>query len=587
MIRNVFKGMLLTQILSAMTVTLCLLVDSMMIGRFLGVNSMTAYGLSSPVLLVFAALGAMLSAGVQVVSGKTMGRGDIEETNSCFSVSIIASAAIVVIGLVVVFLMPDQLCMLLGAGSPSADNEIFFLTKDYLIGFIVGAPAFIFAQIMIPYAQMAGQQNRLIVAVVFMIISDVVFDLMNVYLFHGGMLGMGLASSFSYYIAVAIGLTYFISRKSIYKFSFRFFKLSTGREIVKHGIPTVINQISLVLLVYVFNRILLEVGGNLAVAAYSVVSTVSNICYSFGSGVAAVSLTLSAVFMGDEDRSSLHALMRIMTWYAVVLDLVLTVVVIVIAPVLVGIFLEDAAAKDMALAGVRLFSLSLISCSLNTSLKNFYQGTGRQWLTQFISFTQNFVFCAIYAFVLSRFIAETGVWLAFVLGETTTLIIICVIVFVHNKRVAFSAEAFAMLSDEIGVNDHELFERVINTKEEVVKVSEELYDFCKEHGESKKTATYLSLCLEEMANNIIEYGFTSDKRKHTIDVRFMNKRKKRFLRIRDDCRSFDPVTYTQAKKDRSEDKDITSHIGIRMVMNMVKDANYINSLGLNNLTLEL
>lgn len=62
MIRKVFRQMLVAQILSSMTVMICMLVDSLMIGRFLGVDSMTAYGLASPVLLVFAAVGSMLSA---------------------------------------------------------------------------------------------------------------------------------------------------------------------------------------------------------------------------------------------------------------------------------------------------------------------------------------------------------------------------------------------------------------------------------------------------------------------------------------------------------------------------------------------
>ena len=87
MIRKIFRQMLVTQILSAMTVMLCMLVDSMMIGRFLGVDSMTAYGLANPVLLIFAAYGAMLSAGIQVMCGKTMGAGDKEGTNACFSAS--------------------------------------------------------------------------------------------------------------------------------------------------------------------------------------------------------------------------------------------------------------------------------------------------------------------------------------------------------------------------------------------------------------------------------------------------------------------------------------------------------------------
>ena len=45
--------------------------------------------------------------------------------------------------------------------------------------------------------------------------------------------------------------------------------------------------------------------------------------------------------------------------------------------------------------------------------------------------------------------------------------------------------------------------------------------------------------------------------------------------------NFDPIKYLELHSD----DDPTSHIGIRMVMKMVKSANYVNSLGLNNLTL--
>ncbi len=85
MIKNVFKQMIWTQILSAMTVTLCLLVDNIMIGQFLGEDSIAAYGLTTPVLLVFAAFGAMISAGIQVVCGKTIGKGDEKGTASCYT----------------------------------------------------------------------------------------------------------------------------------------------------------------------------------------------------------------------------------------------------------------------------------------------------------------------------------------------------------------------------------------------------------------------------------------------------------------------------------------------------------------------
>ena len=64
MIKKLFQQMIISQIVSSMAVTLCLLVDSIMIGRFLGVDSMAAYGLANPVLLIFAAFGALLSSGI-------------------------------------------------------------------------------------------------------------------------------------------------------------------------------------------------------------------------------------------------------------------------------------------------------------------------------------------------------------------------------------------------------------------------------------------------------------------------------------------------------------------------------------------
>ena len=67
MIRKLTKQMLTAQILSALTVSLCLLIDSIMIGRFLGVEAIAAYQLANPILLVIGALGSMLAAGIQVV----------------------------------------------------------------------------------------------------------------------------------------------------------------------------------------------------------------------------------------------------------------------------------------------------------------------------------------------------------------------------------------------------------------------------------------------------------------------------------------------------------------------------------------
>ena len=336
------------------------------------------------------------------------------------------------------------------------------------------------------------------------------------------------------------------------------------------------------LLTFVLNRMLLGLQGTHAVAAYSVIATVGNICYAFSSGVAAVTLTLSSIFYADEDRTSLKDLVKIMCYYGVIICTTVTAVVLLLAKPMVMLFLTDTEAKDMAITGFRFFVLSLVPCVLNTCFKNYYQGIDRIKLTMVISVFQNFALTALAALILSRFLGVTGVWLGFVCGESLTLCGITLIVYARNKQAKISAEAFSLLSDSLGVEDNDCIEASILKSEDVVAVSTKACDFCKEHGIPKKTSNLIALSIEEMANNIVHHGFDG-KKDHSIDIRVMLKNGSPVLRIRDNCKNFDPVKYLELHKT----DDPASHIGIRMIMKLVKDANYVNSLGLNNLTLTL
>ena len=569
MIKKLFKQMLLTQILSSMTVMLCMLIDSIVIGRFLGVDSMTAYGFSTPILLVFAALGNMVSAGVQVLCGKAMGSGDRKGAHACFSVSVFIMLAISVVGVAGVMLFTDQICEILGAGKPTPDNDVFFLTKDYLRGFIIGAPAFLSAQIMVPYMQISGERLRLVIAVALMTVSDIIFDILNVLVFDGGTFGMGLASSLSYYIAFIIGVLYFFKRDCLFRFRLRLIKAKVIGHLIRDGMPTLINQISLVLLMYSFNTMLADVGGNHAVAAYSVISSVGNICYSFGSGIAAVALMLSSIFYSDEDRGPLIHLVFTMTTVAIVICGAVTALVLIFAEPMVMLFLNDADAKGMAITGLRFFALSLVPCAINTNFKNFYQGIDRAVLTQAVSILQNFALTALAAFVLSRFMGVNGIWMGFVTGETLTLVVISAIVFISRKKVKISGEAFSLLPDSFGQSDHTPLEMMLTSPEDVEKASAAVAGYCRENGLGEGLDTELPEDVRVMCQSIAENGFAGRK-KRWIEMSLIDKNGTPVLRIRDNCESFNPYKYLkQTGKDLSR----------------ISVADYANSLGLNSLKL--
>ena len=83
--------------------------------------------------------------------------------------------------------------------------------------------------------------------------------------------------------------------------------------------------------------------------------------------------------------------------------------------------------------------------------------------------------------------------------------------------------------------------------------------------------------------NTVKYGFSDGSMGHHVEVRVIVSGDKHIVRFRDDCLAFDPTKYLELYNDN----DPTSHLGIRTMMALSKEAIYINSLGLDNLTLKL
>ena len=575
---------MITQVVSAMTVTLCMLIDSIVIARFLGVHAMAAYGYTQPVLLAFAAPGAMISAGIQVVCGRTLGAGDRDGSDSCFSVSIAITALISILGLLFVLIFAGPLCTILGAGTPSSDNPVYYLTKDYLTGFIIGVPAFLTAQIMVPFLQMSGNRTRLVAAVLVMTVLDVAFDLLNVLVINGGIFGMGLASSLSYYAAVIVGIGYFLGKDCLFRLKRRGLRLSMLREILGGGVPTVINQLSLVFLILLLNNLLRSTGGHVAVAAYSVVSTISNLCYAFCNGNSSVALMMASIFFTDEDRSSIYTLVKTMRRSAIVVLAAVTAIVILCAEPIVALFLtEETDAIALATEGLRLFALCLIPCALNTTFKFYFQGIGRVKLMEVICVLQNFALPARGALILGHMFGTTGLWLCFLFGEGAALLFICICVWKHNGRIAFNDRDFALLDETFGVPAKDCFECSVKSIEDAVDASSRAIEFCLDHNVKKTVSTMIGLCIEEIAINTVTFGFVEDSATCNIDVRLVFRDDERIVRIRDNCVGFDPIHYHKLHLD----DDPVAHLGIRTVVSFAKEAVYLNTFGLNNLTLRL
>ena len=572
MIRKLVRQMLAAQTLSALTVSVCLLIDNIMIARFLGESAIAAYGLANPVLLVIGAIGSMLSAGVQVACSRSLGQGSQSETNAGYSSAVVMTAAISLAFMAVVLALRTPLARLMGADREAA---LMADTSGYMAGFIIGAPASMGALILVPFLQMAGRSGLLIASVLGMTVTDVAFDLLNVKVFHGGMFGMGLASSLSYYVAMVIGGGYFLSKKSVFKFTRAGVRRDKMAELLRGGVPTVFNMASSVVLIFAMNKLLLSTpSGAMAVAAFTVIITIGNASNCISTGMGGVSLTLTGILYNEEDQNGLKDLLGMLIRWAVALGVGMAAILIVFAPAFVSLFLPNPTEiQRMAIQGTRLYALGLIPCCVNNAFKSGYQGIGRVRTMELICVMEGAVLPILSAMAL---IHLSAVWLYFLVGETLTLLGILGYAALHNG--CFGGDLL-LLPKDFRLPPEDLMEADIRTTHEAVQVSQAADAFCRAHARNPLLADHLALCIEEMGTNIVQHGFSPDGKNH-LSMRLQHKGDHWTLRFRDDCRAFDPVNFVPGE----DKKDC---VGIRLVLHMADEVRYTYSMNLNNLTLVL
>ncbi|MBR0464355.1 MAG: ATP-binding protein [Clostridia bacterium] len=575
MIHKLVRQMLLAQALSALTVSVCLLVDNIMIGRFLGEDAIAAYGYANPVLLVLGALGSMLAAGVQVSCSRSLGMGSQEETNRGYSSAVAVTLSASAVLMLVVLIFRNPLSTLLGAGT---QGSLYDGTRSYLAGFIISAPAAIGALMLVAFLQMAGKTNLVIASVLSMTVADIALDLVNVYLLHWNMFGMGLASALSYYIALCVGGTYFLSKKCVFRFSLKYVSWKKVLELFQNGIPSLVSMASTVILIFTMNQILSHVSGSVAVAAFTVLTTIGNASNCISTGTGGVSLTLSGIFFQEEDRSSLGEVARTLFRSSIIIGLGMGAILLVFAPALVSLFLPEVnEAQRLAILGVRIFSAGLIPCCLNNALKSHYQACGRLALTEIISLLEGAIIPSLAALALSAVFGVTGAWLYFVTGELLMFIGICAYA-LHRPANGNDniLERLLLLSDDFGFRPDETIELDIHSIDDVMAASRKAEDFCARRNGSDRLSKQIALCVEEMGSNVVTHGFDRSGRQH-LSMRLLQKAENWVLRFRDDCRAFDPVNYVPQSEEQG--------IGIKLVMAMASEVRYTYSLSLNNLTI--
>lgn len=582
-ISRLFRKSVISIILAAIATMVGIVIDGIVIGRFLGPDSMAAYGLVTPVINLATAFSGILATGAQVICAQHLGAGNVKKARRTFSMCMLITVIISVVMVAAVIVFRNDIAVMLGAHGNSAN--LLQLTSDYLLGIVFSFPCVLFLFEFNSLMRLDGDANRVIVAVVVMTVLDIAGDLVNALVIHGGMLGMGLTTSLSYFAALVIMLLHFTKKDIIFKFSFKGLRLKDMAEIFVTGSSSAVGSASSMLRNLVLNQIMVAtVLSGTAVAALGVVNTVFNFTSSTMLGVAMTTAMIAGMILGEQDRTAAEALIKVTVKVTLIVGAVLSVILLIFADFIAGAFggADGAQMVSLAARGLRIYALSIILYGLNVAFINYTQGMRRMIVSDLFCFLVNFPFIVLPALALFGVLDADAVWWSFIIGEAINFICIVVYAAVIKRGFPYRARDYLFLREPFGVSEDNLLDFSITEPSQVIPASEAVEKFCTEKGASQKESMMLALFVEELSNNIVQFGFADGKR-HSVDIRVIKQNDGWILRVRDDCKKFDPTEWV--KLHNTEDK--TRNIGIRMVCGMAKDVKYLSTLELNNITITI
>ena len=579
MLYRMFTRLLPVQVAVIAMASVNSIIDGVIAARFIDAATVGVIGLYFIMLRILEASGSVILGGVSVLSGRYLGSGRIDKTRGITSLGLALALIVGVFLSAASLIVPGPIADLFGSGAQLRDALCTYI-RGYAIGIIPQLMGQQFASML----QLEQKEKFGHIAVAVMVALNLILDLLFVLVFPMGVLGLALSSSvanWAYFLVVA---SCYFTKKAQLLPSIKLIAWNKTLQVIRIGFPGALLVICLAVRSLILNRMLLAYSGSDGLSALSAFYMVSGLILALCIGTGAMVRMLASVFLGEDNRESLRALMIYCLTRVMLLMCGLAVGVVVFSSALAGIFFPDTASQVFSLAK-QLFII--YGCGLPAALacvlfSSYYQAAGHLLFVNFISVMDALLSPVLPALILAPVMGAVGVWLALLIGLFLTLICSMLYPVLRLRRVPRSLDEWMLLPEDFGCAEHLVLN--LHNAQDVVQTAQLVQSFCSEHNLPEKTGFYAGLCLEEMADNIVRYGFRKDRRHHDIEVRVILKEKTVILRIKDDCIPFNPQQWYEIT---SPSGDPAKNIGIRLVFGIAGHIEYQNMLGLNVLTIVL
>ena len=389
------------------------IVDRIYIGHMPGDGrlALTGVGVCMPIIMIISAFAALIASGGAPKASICMGKNDKESAEKilggCFSLQLIISAILTA----VLLIWNKDLLLMFGASENTIDYATSYMSV-YAIGTVfvqltLGMGAFITAQ---GFAK-TGMMTVLIGAV-----SNIVLDPIFIFGFKLGVRGAALATILSQAISCAWVLLFLSVKRTYLKLQSKYMRID-GKLVfpcVALGLSAFIMQSSESVISVCFNSSLLKYGGDLAVGAMTILTSVMQFAMLPMQGIAQGAQPISSYNYGAKNTERVKKTFRLLLTTCLIYSLTIWAVIMAFPSIFAGIFTPDADLIEFTSKALRIYCAVLGIFGIQIACQMTFVSTGNAPCSIIVAIVRKFVLLLPLIYLMPQLIENKtmGVYLA-------------------------------------------------------------------------------------------------------------------------------------------------------------------------------
>lgn len=383
------------------------IIDRIYIGHIPGEGSLalTGVGVCLPIIMIVSAFAALVSSGGAPRASIFMGKNDMEKAEQtlggCFFLQLIISAV-----LTTVLLLWNRDFLLLFGASDNTINYAVDYMNIYAIGTVfvqltLGMNAFITAQ---------GFTRTSMLSVLIGAISNIILDPIFIFSLGMGVKGAALATVLSQTISCVWVILFLCGKKTLLKIRAKNLLVSPKLVFpcIALGAATFIMQASESVIFVCFNASLLEYGGDIAVGAMTILSSVMQFAMLPLTGLGQGAQPISSYNYGAGNTQRVKKTFKLLLIASMVYSTLLWLAVMLFPRVFASMFTPDPALLDFTSKTMRLFFAVLFMFGIQMACQSTFVSLGKAGSSIIVAVVRKFVLLLPLIYLMPSFFSSNA-----------------------------------------------------------------------------------------------------------------------------------------------------------------------------------